>query len=427
MKTHYGARPEAETLRLIASLQATGSVRSTEGYENCAPEISHKVLVSPTARESERKLITVLLASMNMRTGSDPEEEWRQLDPVLKRLSEAVRAYGGVVNQVTHNGIMALFGAPEAREDHAISACFAALRMFGGDMASQEQASQIRVAVSSGEVIVRMIASDLQVDYAAVGETTQYAKMLEQVAPLGSIVISRSTADLASGYIKVRPFAAPHVLMPEGAYELQSGVANGSRLLGTPSQRLAPFVGRTAEMGKLRHALQQSRLGHGQIVACVGEPGIGKSRLCAEFVASAPATDCLLLRGNAASFGPARSLSPFVEMLRTFFRIRDSDDMSAMQAKVRNGVAALGETADVPAASLLSLLDISVDDRTWQDASPARRGRQTLEGLERFLLELSRKRCLIIVIENLHWIDDESIHLLDKLIPEVAGRRSFSF
>jgi DNA-binding SARP family transcriptional activator/class 3 adenylate cyclase/tetratricopeptide (TPR) repeat protein len=423
VKSHYGAKLEAETLQLIGSLRKPSSQRF-------APEAFPRLLTSQTALEGERKLITVLLASMNMTMGGDPEEEWRRLNPVIKHLSAAVRTYGGIVNQITHNGIMALFGAPEAREDHAISACSAALRMLEARAASEEQAggevAQIRVAISSGEVIIRAVANDLQVDYSAIGETTQIAKRLEQLTPAGKILISRSTNNLASGFVKVRPFAISDALgasMPTEIYELRGAVANGSRLLGAAARGLTPFVGRAAELEQFRQALQRARRGRGGMIAVTGEPGVGKSRICAEFLSSGMTVDFLVLQGRAASFGPARSLLPFIEMLRAYFRIRDSDDVAAMRLKVRNGVMALGDNLASLLPSLLSILDIPVDNAAWQQSSPANRRRQTLEDIGQFLLRLGRKRCLVIMIENLHRIDSESDLLLDRLIEESAGHR----
>jgi len=243
--------------------------------------------------EGERKQISVLFAdlkgSMALLSERDPEEARALLDPVLERLMEAVHRYEGTVNQVMGDGIMALFGAPLAHEDHAVRACYAALRMQETVKQYAEQMHRtagvplyIRVGINSGEVVVRSIQSDLHVDYSAVGHTTHLAARLEQMAMPGTILISPSTLKLGEGFLQVKPIGTRPVRGLQTDLEIFELVSVGtarSRLQAAAIHGLTHFVGREPEMAELRHAQAFAQAGQGQVVTVVGEPGVGKSRL----------------------------------------------------------------------------------------------------------------------------------------------------
>ena len=233
--------------------------------------------------------MTVLFAdlkgSMELLADRDPEEARKLLDPVLERMMEAVHRYEGTVNQVMGDGIMALFGAPLAHEDHAVRACYAALRMqesvkryAEGVRREHGITIRIRVGLNSGEVVVRAIGSDLHMDYTAVGQTTHLAARMEQVADPGSILLTPDTLTLAEGFVQVTalgPMAVKGLLAPVQVYELAGVSAVRSRLQASAVRGLSRFVGRDAEVEQLHRALEQARQGRGQIAAIVGEPGVG--------------------------------------------------------------------------------------------------------------------------------------------------------
>ena len=255
-----------------------------------------KILTSKAALEGERKQVTVLFAdlkgSMELLADRDPEEARKLLDPVLALMMDAVHHYEGTVNQVMGDGIMALFGAPLAHEDHAVRACYAALRMQDGvrryaDELRRAQGVevQIRVGLNSGEVVVRSIGSDLRMDYSAVGQTTHLAARMEQLAVPGSIRLTAETLHLAEGFVQVTPLGPVPVKGlgdPVEVFELVGAGAARTRLEAAARRGLTRFVGRTAELEQLRDALDRASQGHGQLVAVVGEPGVGKSRLFSE-------------------------------------------------------------------------------------------------------------------------------------------------
>jgi class 3 adenylate cyclase len=302
--------------------------------------LAEKILTSKSALEGERKLVTVLFAdlkgSMELLADRDPEEARKLLDPVLERMMEAVHHYEGTVNQVMGDGIMALFGAPIGHEDHAVRACYAALRMqrrvtLYADEMQREGGTpvQIRVGLNSGEVVVRAIGSDLHVDYTAVGQTTHLAARMEQLAKPGSALITGETLKLAEGYVQVRPLGTVPVKgleLPPPVYELTGIMAARSRFQASAAARgLTRFVGRERELEQLGQALERAASGHGQAVAIVGEAGLGKSRLTWEFTRSHRTHGWLVLESGSVSYGKATPYLPVIDLLKAYCRIQERD------------------------------------------------------------------------------------------------------
>src|SRR5262249_22701882 len=259
--------------------------------------LAEKILTSKSALEGERKQVTVLFAdlkgSMELLADRDPEEARKVLDPVLERMMEAVHRYEGTVNQVMGDGIMALFGAPLAHEDHAVRACYAALRMqesvkrdAEGVFRSFGVPIQIRVGLNSGDVVVRAIASDLHMDYTAVGQSTHLAARMEQMAQPGTILLTPETLALAEGFVQVAsrgPVPVKGLAAPIEIFELTGVSPVRSRLQAAASRGLTRFVGRDVEIEVLRQSLERAGEGHGQLVAVVGEPGGGESPMASGF------------------------------------------------------------------------------------------------------------------------------------------------
>jgi len=251
--------------------------------------LAEKILTSRAALEGERKQVTVLFAdlkgSMEMLADRDPEEARKLLDPVVERMMEAVHRYEGTVNQVMGDGIMALFGAPLAHEDHAVRACYAALRMqeslkrYTDDTRRAHGVEvQIRVGLNSGEVVLRAVGSDLRMDYTAVGQTTHLAARMEQLAPPGTVRLTAETVRLAEGYVEVRslgPIPVKGLPDPIEIFEATGAGTARTRLQAAALRGLTRFVGRDAEVEHLRRVLSQAGAGHGQVVAIVGEAGVG--------------------------------------------------------------------------------------------------------------------------------------------------------
>ncbi len=399
--------------------------------------LAERILTSRTALEGERKQVTVLFAdlkgSMELLADRDPEEARRILDPILERMMEAVHCYEGTVNQVMGDGIMALFGAPLAHEDHAVRACYAALRMqesvkrYGESLRRQEGVlPQIRVGLNSGEVVVRSVGSDLHIDYTAVGETTHLAARVEQAATPASVLITAATLQLAEGYVQVTSLGPVNVKgrgKPVEVYELAGAETARSRFQVLAGRGLTKFVGRTGEIEHLDTALEQSRAGRGQVVALVGEPGVGKSRLFWEFTRSHRVQSCLTLEVASISYGQATSYLPVIELLRQYFQIEGWDDKRKIREKVTGKLMSLDRALEPSLPALLAMLDVPVDDEEWKRLEPPERRQRTLDGVKHLVLRECRLQPLVVVFEDLHWIDAESQGVLDSLVESLPGAR----
>jgi class 3 adenylate cyclase/predicted ATPase len=399
--------------------------------------LAEKILTSKTALEGERKQVTVLFAdlkgSMELLADRDPEDARKILDPVLEQMMEAVHRYEGTVNQVMGDGIMALFGAPLAHEDHAVRACYAALRMqesvkryAEGVRRTEGIPIQIRVGLNSGEVVVRSIGSDLKMDYTAVGQTTHLAARMEQMAMPGPILMTADTLSLTEGFVQVKPLGPVNVKglnEPIEVYEITGAGPVRSRLQAAAARGLTRFVGRTAEFETLCQALDRARAGHGQVVALVGEPGVGKSRLFWEFTHSRRTVDWLILESGSVSYGKATAYLPVIDLLKAYFSIEDRDDVRKIREKVTGKLLTLDKSLEPTLPAFLTLLDVAVEDQQWQSLDPPQRRRRTLEAIKRLVLRESQVQPLLLVIEDLHWIDSETQALLDSLVESLPTAR----
>jgi class 3 adenylate cyclase/tetratricopeptide (TPR) repeat protein len=399
--------------------------------------LAEKILTSKSALEGERKQVTVLFAdlkgSMELLADRDPEEARKILDPVLERMMEAVHAYEGTVNQVMGDGIMALFGAPLAHEDHAVRACYAALRMQELVTRYADEARrthgvnvQIRVGLNSGEVVVRAIGSDLHMDYTAVGQTTHLAARMEQLASPGSILLTPATLELVEGFVAVKSLGTVPVKGFADAVEIYEVTGVGparTRLQAAARRGLTRFVGRDAELEQLRRAQQLASAGHGQVAAIVGEAGVGKSRLVYEFTHSHRLHDWLVVESASVSYGKATSYLPVIDLLKGYFKINDRDDLREIREKVTGKLLTLDEALKPTLPALLSLLDVPVDDSAWRTLDPNQRRQRTLDALKRLLLREAREQPVLVIFEDLHWIDPETQALLDSLVESLSSTR----
>jgi class 3 adenylate cyclase/tetratricopeptide (TPR) repeat protein len=399
--------------------------------------LAEKILTSKSALEGERKQVTVLFAdlkgSLELLADRDPEEARKLLDPVLERMMEAVHRYEGTVNQVMGDGIMALFGAPIAHEDHAARACFAALDMQAAIRKYAEEARrrhgiglQIRVGLNSGEVVVRAIGSDLRMDYSAVGQTTHLAARMEQLADPGSILLPADTLRLAEGYLEVKPLGPVPLKGLPALVEVYEMIGVGplrSRLQAAATRGLTRFVGRDPELERLREALGRAAAGQGQVVALVGEPGVGKSRLVWELTHSHRTHGWLILESGAVSYGRATAYLPVIDLLKGFFKIQQADDQRSIREKVTGKLLTLDRALEPTLPAFLALLDVPPDNPHWEGLDPVQRRRETLEAVKRLLVRESQVQPVLVVCEDLHWLDTESQAVLDGLAESLPAAR----
>ena len=378
-------------------------------------------------------LFADLKGSMELLADRDPEEARKLLDPVLERMMEAVHCYEGMVNQVMGDGIMALFGAPLAQEDHAVRGCYAALRMQEAVKRYAEEVRraegvpiQIRVGLNSGEVVVRSIGSDLRIGYTAVGQTTHLAARMEQLATPGTILLTPEALALAEGFVQVAslgPMSVKGLPTPIEVFELTGANPVRSRLHAVAVRGLTRFVGRDFELERLAKALELASRGHGQLVAVIGEPGVGKSRLFWEFTHSYRTQGWLILESSSASYRKATAYLPVIDLLKGYFQIQARDEARRIEEKVTGKLLTLDRTLEASLPALLALLDVPVDDREWKALDPPARGHRILETCRRLLLRESQAQPLCLLFEDLHWIDSETQALLDSLVEGLPSAR----
>ena len=399
------------------------------------PYLVEKILTTRSALEGERKQVTVLFADLKGSTelirDLDPEAAQTLLDPALQRMMDAVHRFEGTVNQVLGDGIMALFGAPVAHEDHAVRACYAGLAMQAAMRRYAEEVRrshglemQMRVGLNSGEVVVRAIGNDLHMDYSAVGQTTHLAARMEQLATPGSIRLTAATLRLAEGLVQVNAlgrFPVRGLPEPVEVFELVGASAVRRRLQAAAARGLTRFVGRQQELVALQQALEQAGAGHGQIVAVVGEAGVGKSRLVYEFVHSHHTQGWSVLESASVSYGKATPYFPVLDLLKRYSHIEDHDDTRTIRAKLTGQVLTLDAALQDVIPALLSLLDALPDDSPFRQLDPAQRRQRTLTALKRVLLRESQVQPLLLVCEDLHWIDTETQALLDSLVESLPS------
>jgi class 3 adenylate cyclase len=290
--------------------------------------------------DGERKTVTALFAdikgSTELEQDLDPEQARAIVDPALKLMIDAVSRYDGYIVQSTGDGIFALFGAPVAHEDHPQRALYAALRVqeelrrYSAKLvADGGNPLQCRVGINTGEVVVRSIATGKgHAEYTPIGHTTNLASRMQAVAPVGSIAIAESTRKLCEGYFVLKslgPTRVKGVVEPVNVYEVTGLGPLRTRLQRAAGRGLTKFVGRQREMEALKHALEQARAGHGQVVAAMAEPGVGKSRLFHEFKAVSQ-SGCMVLEAISVSHGRASAYLPVIDLLRSYFKIASDDD-----------------------------------------------------------------------------------------------------
>src|SRR5262245_61973508 len=420
-----------------ASLDAPPTSRFASAHQYTPKHLAERILLSKDALEGERKQVTVVFAdlkgSMELIADRDPEEARKLLDPVLEKMMEAVHRYEGTVNQVMGDGIMALFGAPLALEDHAVRACYAALAMQAGIRSYSEQlrrsqgvSLQIRVGLNSGEVVVRAVSNDLHMDYTAMGVTTHLAARLEQLADPGTTLLSSATLQLAEGYVTVKaqgPVTLKGIGQPVEVYDLTGAGSARTRFQAVAARGLTRFVGRSAELAQMFSALERSHAGHGQVVALVGEPGVGKSRLVWEFTHSHRTRDWLVLESASVSYGKASAYRPVIDLLKGYFQIEDRDDARRICEKVTGKLLTLDQALRPHLVPLLALLEVPVEDERWKTLDPVQKRLRTLEACKRLILREAQVQPLAVVFEDLHWIDSETQALLDALVESLPTAR----
>ena len=390
-----------------------------------------------SATEGERKNVTALFAdikgSMERIENLDPEEARAIFDPAFQLMIEAVRRYGGYVAQSTGDGIFAVFGAPIALEDHPQHALYAALHMQEGLKRYSNRLRErgeppvtIRIGVNAGEVVVRTIKKgESGIEHLPIGHSISLASRLQALAPPGSIAISSAVCRLVEGYFTLNglgPARIKGVSEPVEVYEVTGLGPLRTRLQRSAGRGYTKFVGRQNEIQAMKRAAEQAKAGRGQIVAAVAEPGVGKSRLLFEFIAVSR-SGWMVLEAISVSHGQASAFLPLIDLLYTYFEISSEDDARKRREKINGKVLTLDRSLEDTLQYLYGLLGIADEDNQLAEINAQTRKRRALDAVKRILLRESLNRPLIVVFEDLHWIDSESQAFLNLLADSIGTAR----
>jgi class 3 adenylate cyclase len=362
--------------------------------------------------DGERKTVTALFAdikgSMELMEDLDPEEARAIIDPALKLMIDAVHRYGGYIVQSTGDGIFALFGAPAAYEDHPQRAVHAALRLQDGIrsysaklVAEGGTPLEARVGINTGEVVVRTLITAGRTEYTPIGHTANLAARMQAVAPTGSNAISQHTRGLVEGYFQLKPRGPTRVKglsEPINIFEVVGLGPLRTRLQRAAGRGLTKFVGRAHEMEILKRALARAEAGHGQLVAAMGEPGVGKSRFFYEFKATSH-SQCMVLEAYSVSYGKASAYLPVVELLQSYFRIVRDDDPRTRREKMTGRVLALDRALEDTLPYLFALFGLTDEKDVLGGMDANIRKRRTLEAIKRIVLRESLNQPLILIFE----------------------------
>jgi len=396
-----------------------------------------KILMNRSSIEGEQKWVTVLFADIANYTSIseklDPEEIHQIMDGCFKILMDEIHKYEGTINQFTGDGIMALFGAPVAHENHARGACYAslsiqnAIREYGEKIKRDYGVDfKMRIGLNSGPVIVGAIGDDLRMDYTAVGDTTNLASRMENMAKPGAILVTGHTHKQVRDFFEFNPLGKVQVKGKEElqeAFELIKTSEVETRIKSSIAKGLTKFVGRKNSMPTLSEAFKEVRSGSGQVVGIVGEAGVGKSRLLFEFVRSLEDSDITYLEGRCIHYGETLPYSPFVEILKKICRIEDIDGEAAYRQKLKDSILGLEPVFEVALPFFEDLLSLKVEDKAYARMEPDQRRWKTIDAVKNLLISQSREKPLILAIEDLHWIDKNSEELLTRLIEGVANTK----
>jgi class 3 adenylate cyclase/tetratricopeptide (TPR) repeat protein len=389
---------------------------------------------APENLEGERKTVTALFAdikgSTELEQDLDPEEARAIVDPALKLMIEAVQRYDGYVVQSTGDGIFAIFGAPVAHEDHPQRALYAALRMqeeLKRYSARLREAGNLpieaRVGVNTGEVVVRSISTGQgQTEYTPIGHTTNLASRMQALAPTGSIALSEQTRKLVEGYFALKPLGPTKVKgvsEPVNVYEVTGLGPLRTRLQRSAGRGLSKFVGREREMETMRNAAELARAGRGQIVAAMAEAGVGKSRLFFEFKAKHQ-SGWMVLEAFSVSHGKATAYLPVIDLLYEYFGIEAGDDARKRREKITGRIITLDPALEDARPYLFGMLGLAEGADPLAGMDPEIRRRRTYDAIKRMLLRESLNQPLMIIFEDLHWIDDKTQGLLNLFADSIG-------
>jgi class 3 adenylate cyclase len=400
-----------------------------------------KILSQKEKIEGERKQVTVMFCDMEGFTplveALGPEESYSIMDQVYEILIRKVRDYEGTVNEMTGDGVMALFGAPIALEDapqrSIRSACAIHREMarFSDKMRKEKPELpplKMRVGIHSGPVVVGTLGNDLRVEFKAVGDTVNLASRLEGLAEPGTTYVSDDMFKLTEGFFRFEALGEREVKgkeEPVNVFRVVAPSTRRTRFDVSAERGLTPFVGRERELELLMEGLERSKSGRGQAFFITAEAGVGKSRLLYEFQKAAANEDVIFLEGKCLSFSHGVAYHPIIDVLKSTFDIQEEADDSEITERVKKGLKILGVDEELTLPYLLKLLSVKDSGVEKISMSPEAMKDRIIEAVKRISLKGSELRPQIVAIEDLHWIDKSSEECLKALLDSIAGSRIF--
>lgn len=399
--------------------------------------IADKVLTSRSSIEGERKLVTVLFADVANYTAIaeklDPEEVHQIMNGCFRILMYEIHKYEGTINQFTGDGVMALFGAPIAHEDHAQRACYASLAIqesieeYSEDLGKKFGINfKLRVGLNSGLVVVGAIGDDLRMDYTAVGDTTNLAARMESKAEPGTILVSRNTHILGKDFFEFDPLGKIEVKgkdQPQEAYKLIKAGEIETRIRASAVKGLTRFIGRKNSMSALKEPYDRVLNGSGQVVGIVGEAGVGKSRLLLELINQLSLGEYTYLEGRCRHYGSGMAYLPILDLVRSYFELKDGDQEDIVKKKISKKIDQLDERLAINLPSFQEFLSIKVEDEKYIQLDPGQKKIMSFEAIRDLLIRESEQKPIVIAIEDLHWIDKTSEEFINYLIDWLANTR----
>ena len=424
-------RDDAANQRLLDGLRGTGlldpAARPEPNAEaSAARPASPPPSLRPAPLDGERKHVTVMFADIKgsgaLIDGLDPEAAMERLAPALGVMTRAVNRFEGTVCDMHGDGIMALFGAPLAHEDHAVRACHAALAMQEAMQELSDAELAIRVGLHSGEVVAGYVGETLSRRYDASGPTVHRAYRVEQQVEPGRIGLTAETRRQAEGFITVQPLT-----LDDGLFELTGSTAARTRWEAQTTRGLTRFIGREADLAKMERALERAAAGQGEVVAIVGGPGMGKSRLVHEFLKSPRTQEWTVLASAMAAHEQNTPTCLLCDLIGGWIGVGKRIAAPEIAERLKRKIDALDPALNAIMPALQALLDLPLDDDSgdWQRLSAEERRQRTRDAISQLFIRMSQARPLILIVEDLHWLNDETQALLDGLVDALTGVRLF--
>ncbi len=414
-------------------------VTAAPAPRDLAPQhLVDRILTDKASVEGELKLVSVLFAdvkgSMDLQEGLDPEDWARVTERFFQILADGVHRFEGCVNQYTGDGVMALFGAPIAHEDHAQRACFAALQLrddlqgYAREL-KRDKGLQFstRIGINSGDVVVGKVGDDLRMDYTAQGHSVGLAARMENLASPDTIYVTQNVADLCEGYFELDDLGAFNVKgvsEPVGVHQLQGIGKLKTRFDVSRARGLSRFVGRTDEVATLTAALESARHGEGQVVGIVAHAGVGKSRLCFEFLERCRSQGLFVTEGQAVPHGKNIPLLPVMQAFRAYYGVSESDDARTTRDKIAGRMLLIDESFRDVLPLLFDFFGAPDPERPAPKLDPDARRRQLLGILRRTVQADSSEDVGITLLEDLHWFDEGSEAFLREWVEALSGTRT---